>query len=251
MNKLLFATAFSLVALAGAPAFAQVQGYVAASATNVQIDDVDGDANLYNVGGAVALPLTGAFGVQVDGAVHWAEIDDLDTDPTGSAVVHLYLQDEDSKFGVFLGGNAAEDANSWTGGVEGQAVEQNIKIYGSLGYMSMEDADLHGVALQGGAKVFVTDNFTVGAQAGINTLKAFDEKLSAKDIGVGVEYQLSNVPVSFFAGYNRTWIESDFEVDQISVGVTYSFGIGTLRQRETTGPSLSGGGVNSLLGLLQ
>ena len=64
--------------------------------------------------------------------------------------------------------------------------------------------------------------------------------------GVGGEYQLTDSPISFTAGYRHSELNDlDVSEDAFTVGVRYSFG-GDLRARDRAGANV--GGLDRLFG---
>lgn len=248
MKKYLFVTAMAVAALSSAPAFAQ--GHIGASAshTDVEVFGLEGDGNLYNVFGAVVLPLNETFSWQFDGDVAVTDIDGAEDETAVSGTAHLYKGTEANKVGGFVGFTTADDISVWNVGAEGQLFLDNVNLSGAVGYFNVDDLEVDGVGIRGAATMFITDNFSVGGNLGYATADADGFDVDGWSVGVGAEYQLSNAPLSFFGRYGRTDIEeADLEADTITLGVTYSFGSATLKERERGGASL--GGLGSLAGM--
>lgn len=247
MNKFLFATAMAVGTMAAAPAMAW-DGYLGASAshTEAEISSVDADAESYSVFGAGVAPLAEGFSLQYDARITFPETDGGEDDTIFNGGLHLISEQEDGRFGAFVGVTTSDADNSsetWEGGIEAQANVDKYIFGGALGYFTNDDVELDGWGLRLDAQKFKTDNFVLGARFGLATAEVFDVDVDGWTAGVWAEYQLTDTPISFSAGYDRTEIKDfDVEADTISLGVTYNFS-GTLRDRETTGPSLNGLGL--------
>ena len=248
MKKYLFATAMAVAALSSAPAFAQ--GHIGASASHTEVEafGLEGDGNLYNVFGAVVLPLNETFSWQFDGDVAVTDIDGADDETAVSGTAHLYKGTEAHKVGGFAGFTTSDDVTVWNVGAEGQLFLDNVNLGGAIGYFNVDDLEVDGVGIRGTATVFVNDNFSLGGGLGYASADAAGFDVDGWSASVGAEYQLSNAPLSFFGGYNRTDIEdADLEADTFTLGVAYSFGSATLKERERSGASLDG--LGSLAGM--
>ena len=241
MKKYLFATAMAVAALSSAPAFAQ--GHIGASAshTEVEVFGLEGDGNLYNVFGAFVMPLNETFSWQFDGDVAVTDIDGVDDETAVSGTAHLYKGAEANKVGGFVGFTTADDFDVWNVGAEGQLFLDNVNLGGAVGYFNVDDLEVDGLGILGSATLFVTDNFSLGGSVGYATADADGFDVDGWNAGVGAEYQLSQAPLSVFGGYSRLDIEdADLEADTITLGVAYSFGSATLKDRERSGASLNG-----------
>jgi hypothetical protein len=155
--------------------------------------------------GAVVLPLNETFSWQFDGDVAVTDIDGAEDETAVSGTAHLYKGAEANKVGGFVGFTTADDFDVWNVGAEGQLFLDNVNLGGAVGYFNVDDLEVDGVG------------------------------------SLGAEYQLSNAPLSVFGGYSRMDIEdADLEADTITLGVAYSFGSATLKDRERSGASLNG-----------
>ena len=241
MKKFLLATAMTVATFASAPAFAQ--GHIGASAshTEVEVFGLEGDGNLYNVFGAAVLPLNETFSWQFDGDVAVTDIDGADDETAVSGTAHLYKGTDANKVGGFVGFTTADDYAVWNVGAEGQLFLDNVNLGGAVGYFNVDDLEVDGVGIRGTATVFANDNLSFGAGLAYASADAGGIDVDGWNARVGAEYQLPAAPLSFFAAYSRTDIEdADLEADSITLGLTYSFGTATLKERERNGASLDG-----------
>lgn len=242
MKRILFATAIAVATMVSAPAFAQ--GFVGAQAAHTEVDagPVSVDGNVYDVFGKVVTPLNDTLAFQFDGDVNWNDIEGLDHSVAGGGAVHLYRETPANKLGVF-GGVAAEDGdNMWYGGAEAQVYpSDNFDLAVSLGYFNDDEVDVEGWTLGGTGTLFLNDNFDVFANAGFGRADVLSmNDVKGWDAGVGLEYQLSGAPISFYGAYDHTDLDDlDAKADTVSVGVTYSWS-GSLKERQHRGPSLPG-----------
>jgi len=251
MKRILFATAVAVAALASAPAFAQ--GYVGAQIANLHIDAAGAstNGNVYDVFGSVVTPLNDALAFQFDGDVNWNDIEGLDHSAAGGATVHLYHETPANKVGGFIGVAAENGDNLWNGGLEAQVFpSDNFNLGGAVGYFNDTELDVEGWAVAANGTLFLNDNLDVYANGGFaqGSIGSVDD-VFGWGAGVGVEYQLSTAPVSFYLGYDHSNIDDfDAKADGVSVGVTYSWS-GSLKERERRGPSLRG--INYVAGLFR
>ena len=241
MKKFMLATAMTVATFASAPAFAQ--GHIGASATHTEVElfGVEGDGNAYNVFGGVVLPMNETFSWQFDGEVAVSDVDGADDETAVSGTAHLYQGAEASKVGGFVGFTTTDDVAIWNVGAEGQLFLDNVNLGGAVGYFNVDDLEVDGVGIRGTATVFANDNLSFGAGLAYASADAGGIDVDGWNASVGAEYQLSAAPLSFFAAYSRTDIEdADLEANSITLGLTYSFGTATLKERERNGASLDG-----------
>jgi hypothetical protein len=247
MKTILFATALSVAALAAAPALAQGTAGVAVTHTEAEVGDFETDGKSFDIFAAAVAPLTGPWGVQMDGGINFVEDDDSDDDTTLNGALHLYHETPNNKVGAFVGANTGDEDTVWNGGVEGQVFLDNANLGAAVGYITSGESDVDGWGAVGSGALFLNDNFSLSAQLGFVSLEAEGVDVDGWNGGVGAEYQLPNTGVTLFAGYNHGEIEdADATADSITVGLSFNFS-GTLLERERRGPSLNGlGSVGGL-----
>ncbi|HEX6866677.1 MAG TPA: outer membrane beta-barrel protein [Caulobacteraceae bacterium] len=248
MKKFLFATAMAAATLAAAPAFA-ANGYVGVTGSHTEVDvgSSTGDANSFGLVGAGVTPLGANLGLQFDGGVVFNDSDDLSDDTAFAGGLHLYRGASNSRFGGFAGVTTSDDVTTWDVGGEGQIFLNNVVLDGAIGYFNIDDLDVDGWGGRVGASVFPNDNFSISGGFGLATADGDSVDTDGWMAGIGTEFQMSTMPVSFSANYNHSEIDDfDLEVDTVSIGVNYNFGGGTLKDRKTTGPGLGGLGLAGL-----
>jgi hypothetical protein len=205
-------------------------GYVGAVYGNADADAFDED--FYGVEGAVAFAGSGSIVFEVDASI----VDSDDTDTGYGLVGHVYARNDSHLFGGFVGIAGNDDTDTWTAGLEAAKYFSNWTLAGAVGYGNNDDFDTDGWGLNVEARAFVHDNFRLNGNIGFADVDtgAGDEDVTI--YGVGGEYQLAALPVSFTADYNTADFDGG-DVDTWTVGVRWNFGGQTLRDRDRNGAS--------------
>jgi len=186
-------------------------------------------------------------GLQFDGGVIFNESDDVEDDTAFAGGLHLFHQQEASRWGGFVGLSTSDDVTTWDVGGEGQIFLNNVVLDGAVGYFNIDDVDVDGWGARTSASVFPNDNFSLTGGFGIATADGDGFDADGWTAGAGTEFQLTNQPISFSLNYSHSEIDDfDVEVDSVSVGINYNFGGGTLKDRATTGAGLRGLGLAGL-----
>lgn len=240
MRKL-FLGAAAAMALA-APGVAAANGYVGLDYTNV---DVDGAGSEDAVGLSGSVVLTPHIALD-------AAVSDADDDTVWGATGHLFTNNRQYLFGGFLGVVGDDDTSTWGAGFEGQYYISNITLAGAVGYANNDDADVDGWGANGEARYFFNDNFRVEGGVGWTRVDfggGFDD--NAVTLGLGGEYQLATMPLSFGLGYSHTSFDDlDIDADTVSAMARWNFGGGSLFDRDHSGGGLAGlSGVAAAIGL--
>lgn len=139
-------------------------------------------------------------------------------------------------------------------GLEGQAYLGNFTLYGQAGAQTMQVIyDGKGITGPVGtveARYFINDNFRVGAAYSYSGLSNNDFlganfKSSSNGFNIGTEYRFDNSPISVFAQYdyfnqsNPTYYQTSSNSSRGLLGIKFSFGSGTLLQRDRSGSTLN------------
>lgn len=234
-KSILFGVAAAALAAAGA-AHAQ-SGYVGLSYQNTDVGG-GGDLDTTSVSGSVLL----SDNVQVDGRYGSIDASGGSGDYWG-LTGHLFTRSETGLFGGYLGYDTVDlggssNADEWSAGVEGQYYTGRTTWTGALGYADTE-GDVSVTHLDGEARHFVTDNFSLQGNLGYGNVNfdggGDDDYVS---YGIGAEYQLSTAPVSFYGGLQRVDLDGG-DIDSIGAGVRWNFGGQSLFERNRSGASLS------------
>lgn len=247
MKKYLLGAAAALAIVAPGVATAQ-SGYVDLGFTAADSDA--GDIDTTQIGGAYAWGGNGTVGFQIDGVIGTHEYDaggEVDTYNLGG---HAFVRNESHLIGGFVNFGNTDfgpfDYGYYTLGAEGAIYMSRTTLNGALSWSDSEDLDTSLTALDVGLTHFVTDNFSINANAGLGEI---DGGSDFTGFGLGGEYQFATFPVSLYGGWNTTDYDG-FEVDALSLGVRYNFG-GTLFDRDRSGASQSrNGGFGRLGGIL-
>jgi hypothetical protein len=246
MRKFLIVTAASAGLLCAAQAQAQVVGHAGVNygRTDAEIAGLDTDVDAFQLEGAAAFDL-GGLGAQVDGSV----TDSDDADAAWSATGHLNGQLGGARVGGFAGFETTDGDTLWAVGGEAQAdLAPSTVLYGQAGYGQIDDLDTDLWAVRGELRQYVTDSFKIAGSVGyVNVDQDVLGEADGWTLGLDAEYQFAGTPFSVYGGYQRAESDDiDLESDTFQIGVRYTFGGATLRQRDAAGASL--GGVTKLFG---
>lgn len=220
--------AAALVALAVPGVAAAQTGYVGVQYGNS--DNGTTDSDFYGAEGAVAFAGSGSIVFEVN-----ASYTDIDQGDAGYGLVgHVYSRNDDTLFGGFVGVSGSDNNDGYIVGLEANKYYTNWTLAGAVAYADADNgSDGYGVNAEG--RFFVNDNFRLDARLGWANIDTGAGDSDGFAYGVGGEYQLASVPVSFTARYGT--IDTDNgDVDTLSVGLRYNWG-GTLRDRDRNGAS--------------
>ena len=253
MRNLIFGVAALMAAAAPGLAMAQATGFADIAYTNTSIEDGD-DGNGYRAGGSVAFDAH-ALGIQLDADVGTVDSDGGNDADFWNVGGHVYTRNGQFLVGGFANyGNVdagGGDADYWTVGAEGQYYLARTTLNAAVSYSEADDVDLEVTGVDVGARHFITDNFAVDGNVGFANAETSFDDADVITLGLGAEYQLEALPVSFFGGYQRADADDlDLTSDSFTLGVRYNWG-GTLFDRDRSGASLGrGSGAGRLLGVL-
>jgi hypothetical protein len=259
MRKLMIGAAALLAVCVAAPAASAATGYVDASYARARVDVGAGapknDIDLAGVGGVVAFDAN-ALGVQLDGSYANANADGGDAN-IASVGAHVYKRTNQWLAGGYAGYANVDPDNGdsvaeWTVAAEGQYYMTRTTLGAALVYSNSNDANVDTWTLEGDAKHFYTDNFSVSANLALgkaNPDVGGDSNLWAA--GLGAEYQFAGAPVSVFGGYQHAEFDNDGgDIDTFGIGARWNFG-SSLIERNRSGGDLRrhGGAVGRLFGV--
>lgn len=218
--------------------------------------------------------ITPNLGVQGDLRYEFAS---FGNSPTGSyprdfdahlfdAGLHVYFRERDQfLIGAFAQKGATtrvdlESDSEYTEdrlyyGGEAQVYFDNLTLYGQAGRLDYT-RDYTSYVMSGWfasveMRYFLTEDFRIDGRVGVEFSDAYDgddddpfvTPQQGWSVGVGAEYQLADMPVSFFAKYDYfdfTWDSSEYSRDRhrLLFGVKFQFDDGTLMDRERNGVAL-------------
>ena len=166
-------------------------GYVGLSYNN----NNDSDVNSWTIDGAFA---TNMF--QFDAG--YTNIDDLDANQWNVGA-HLFSRNDQWLWGGFVGydtisGSGSSDINEWTVALQTQFYMPRTTISGDLSYSQISDVpffgDLNTTQIDGEARFFATDNFSLQGNLGWGNLDSDFGSGNFWSYGVGAEWQADLSP---------------------------------------------------------
>lgn len=140
-------------------------------------------------------------------------------------------------FGGYVGYDSFDlgaSFDEWSVGVFGQFYTGATTWTAQLGYADTE-GDVQVIHLDGEVRHFLSDNFSIQANAGYGDIDASGGGADYWSMGIGAEVQLTGVPLSIHGGWQR--IDATSEIDRLGLGVRWNFGAGSLLQRNRSGAS--------------
>jgi hypothetical protein len=229
MNKLIVAAASATVlAFAAQAAQAAPVGHLDVAYS----DSNDTDSHAFSGGGAVVLPV-GPVNVEVDASGATTHVKGFGSEKSFNATGHVFFRNDQFAVGAFVSG-ADEGLYAWGG--EGALYLDRVTLSAQIGQARDESEGgfgTLGTAGSVGAKVFVTDNFALGADYLNINPKGPGGSIDAWD--VNAEYRFANTPVSTFVAYQRN---DDFDVDAWTIGARWHFGVASLKEQDRKGASM-------------
>lgn len=209
-------------------------GYVGLSYNN----NSDTDVNSWTIDGAFA-----AQNFQFDAG--YTNIDDLNANEWNVGA-HLFSRNEQWLWGGFVGydtiSGSGSDVNEWTVALQTQFYMPRTTISGNLSYSTMNNVpflgDVRTTQIDGEARFFATDNFSLQGNLGWGNLDADAGSGNFWTYGVGAEWQADSFPVSILAGWQGFDPDSSSSTSAWTIGIRYNWG-GTLLERNRSGAGLS------------
>lgn len=252
--RTLVAAAIAAVTLSAGTASAEtaLSLYVNGHVDWSDLDSGAGDDDFTNggIGGAAAFAVGHHVGVQVD-ADYTVVDSDLSDDDVFSGTAHLFYRTSAGLIGGFIGAASVDGDTAWGGGVEGEKYLENWTLGGALTYATIDDQDVDFWQLGGHARYFYNENLSTSIDAGYGQINPdVGDDSDVWNVGVGVGYQLSTIPVSFGAhvGYFSA-DDADIDGTTVSLSVGYTFTGESLHERDRTGAS-QGGFLSSIVGAI-
>jgi hypothetical protein len=200
------------------------------------------DVNTWGGKGAVAFPISGNWGAQLDATINDFDAGQgLGSETVGTPSGHVFYRTDKWLAGAFGGAEIASHVDLAGGGLEGQLYpNKNYLVDAGVAYGQITQGsgiDLWGARLNG--KGFITPNLSIDAGVNYVNLHASGASADLWTEHLGGEYKLDTVPVSFTLAYERGDVTRlKVSSDAVLVGVRWTFGGGTLHDRDTHGASL-------------
>jgi hypothetical protein len=241
MRKLLLGAATALTFL--------VPGVASAADGHLDLSYSDADqgsgVNTINFGGAVNFDMTSSLEAQVDARFSRVDTSSGFNHTYSVANLHVFNRNDNFLVGGFVGVEEASfNIDAYHFGAEGQLYLSRLTLDGAIAFTSAEGGtfDENGSTSRVGATWFVTDTFSVGA--GYRDLDV--DGLGINSTSLNLEWQPGGGPFSFTGGYRTSEFDAAVaDVDTWEVGLRWSFGTGSLFERNRSGASLSGVGTVS------
>jgi hypothetical protein len=248
------------------------------------------NAPAFTLEGAASLPVTNLIGAQFDLGYGNVQMPTKETDTYNytdtvdhssfqthsddtTATAHVFARTDQWLAGAFVGETSSNGGQLFGGGVEGQYYCGRFTVQGSLGAATLASSDYNYygrafkptvIAARLDGRYFITDDFSVGANAGYvggnwsyspNSNDHYSNNGGLWTVGVGAEYRIKNTPFTVLASYEHgdgtdNWkylysADSYFDHyhyrltnDALRIGVRWTFG-GSLFQRDRHGASLN------------
>ncbi|NEX93120.1 outer membrane beta-barrel protein [Caulobacter sp. 17J65-9] len=252
-THLLCAAAIAAVAVS-APAYAQVAGQIDAGYARTAYDVGGGndfDSDTLALSGKAVFAASDLINFQVDAGVARSEIEDYAV-TAKTATVHAFTRNDSYAFGGFVGMTEAQDSAMWTGGVEAQKYLDNLTLAGSVAYGQFDNWENVDIIQVGGeARYFLSDNTRIDGHAGYASIKSEDEDYGGWSLGFGAEHQFASQPFSVYAAYDHSEAKDyDGSADTFSVGLRWTFGADSLKQRDRKGASFGGASAFGLTNIV-
>lgn len=233
MKKLL-AGAVAALAIAVPAASAETNAVVGVNYGNT--DYGFGDYDSYGFNAAFSHDLNNGAVLQFDGAYNRLD-GGACCSSAGYGAIHYAMRNDSHAFGGFVMLDDFFGYSAIGAGVEGSMYFSSFVLNGSLGYADFSDLDASLVAAQIDGAYYITPNFAITALASyVEGEDSFSTDWTT--LGIGGEYRFSG-PASITLGYRNTEFDGG-DADTWTIGLNFDLGTGSLRDRATSGPSLSG-----------
>jgi len=224
------------------PAIAQPTAYVGLDYKNV--DNLD-DSESFELEGAIGFSGPSGWGFQVDASIANGEYDtvalDIDTyNVTGHA---FYTGASGWRLGGVVGVSNAElgplEFEDVSYGIEGTydfGTQTVVSGSATFGETDLIGTDLDTWNVDAGVDFYAMPNLRFGANAGFGNLEAPGGDFDSTSFGLDAEWQPWAMPVSFTAGYSTYEDDILTDSDSFRIGARWSFGGGTLQERDEATP---------------
>ncbi|NEX93406.1 hypothetical protein [Caulobacter sp. 17J65-9] len=218
------------------------------SETDFDTDVANLNTDTFSIGGSAAVAGDGVYGdanwgAQGDARIGWTEVSD-DSDMTTEFGGHVYSRSQSGLLGAFAGYASTDlsfgSANGWTAGVEGLNYFGYTSVYGSFGYVKIDDTKSDGWGGSVELRYFLEPNLRFDLNASALNGHIFDENGTVWTLGFGAEFQMPDMPISGFAQFQHEEFDNDindFSGSTVSIGLRWNFQQNLLA-RDRNGPSL-------------
>ena len=247
MKKTTFLGAAAIALMAATSAHAQ-SGFVGLSYQSSDDTSIDATALSGSVAAGANFQLDGRYGsLDAGGGT------DIDVWNVGG---HLFSRGEQWLWGGYIGFSSLDASggpslDETTFALETQYYMARTTFSGALGYT---DTDFFGTGLKQTAidlelRHFVSDNFSIQANAGFGNVDGSGGDADVSTYGIGAEAQLGSAPVSIYGGFQHAELDGSTGVDSVGIGARWNFG-GSLFDRNRSGAGLNrpGGFVDHFFG---
>lgn len=220
--------------LAAAPAMAQ--GHAGISYQNIDDADLDSIA----ISGSAML----GENVQVDGRYAFLDADGGGDGDAFALGGHLLQRGGGHFWGGYLGYQQVDDdggfdVDEFTVALEGGLYVDRTTWSGAVSYTNADFiADVDQWAIDGEARHFLTDTFSLQGNVGLFTLDGGGGDEDGWTAGVGGEVQIEGTPFSVHAGYQHVDFDGD-SAGSVGIGARMAFGGQSLFARNRSGAGLN------------
>jgi hypothetical protein len=262
--------ALGLLAISSAPAFADPSGFLSLALGGGHRDQLGltGDSPLFEGRGTIAVDIAPNWLLQADAVVHHRHYFYQSSSGYNQQYIDLqgalhvaYRSSEQFLIGGFFQQESDREAQSYddvtyvethyrtTFGAEGQLYLDRVTLYGQAGFVR-NTIDLGypypeiGTFVAGQLRYFPTDDLMVDLHGMVAKVSGDDgpsSPIHTVRFGVGLEYQVPEMPMSLFASADHlttSWQDSS-DLDYRAVaGLRFNFGTESLFARDRNGASL-------------
>ena len=155
---------------------------------------------------------------------------------------HLFTRSNQWLWGGYVGYDSISDsgdAHEWTVAGQTQYYMDHATLSGNLSYSSVNllGSDVHTTQIDGEARIFATDNFSIQGNVGYGNIDASGSSGHFWSYGAGAEWKPYSMPISFTAGV-EAWNGNGSDTSAWTIGARYTWG-GSLLERNRSGASLN------------
>ena len=156
---------------------------------------------------------------------------------------HFFARSDSWLWGGYVGYDNIEaggtSLDEWIIAGETQFYADRTTFSGTLAYAQADYfVDVDQWSLDGEARHFMTDNFSIQGNLGFATADGSGSSLDSTSYGIGAEWQMDGAPLSIYGGWQSVDFDGGGDISSFGVGARWNWGGGTLIERNRSGASL-------------